>query len=101
MVVERIVTASLGGTCVADGQTAVQGVTLNWTSSPTPNSGYNVYRAASPLGPYARLTTSPLRDTSFVDRDVQSGRKYYYVTTAVDSRGAESLFSNEAVVAVP
>ena len=35
------------------------------------------------------------------DQTVLSGYTYYYVTTAMDSQGVESSYSNEAVTTVP
>jgi len=39
--------------------------------------------------------------TSFSDSTVKSGSTYYYVTTAVNSSGAESTKSNEVRTAIP
>jgi fibronectin type 3 domain-containing protein len=47
------------------------------------------------------LNSSPLSTTSYTDQAVQSGFTYYYVTTAVDSQGVESAYSNEAAATVP
>jgi len=38
---------------------------------------------------------------SYTDSTVQSGQTYYYATTAVDSSGVESTYSNQVQVAVP
>ena len=40
-------------------------------------------------------------DTTFDDSSVQSGQTYFYVTTAVDGSGNESVNSNQAQVVVP
>jgi fibronectin type 3 domain-containing protein len=39
--------------------------------------------------------------TAYTDNTVQAGETYYYVTTAVDSRGIESVFSNETMAVIP
>jgi fibronectin type 3 domain-containing protein len=39
--------------------------------------------------------------TSYTDVTVQGGQTYYYVTTAIDSGGNESVYSNEATAVVP
>jgi len=39
--------------------------------------------------------------TVFTDSSVQGGQSYYYVTTSVDSTGAQSPYSNEIQTAIP
>jgi fibronectin type 3 domain-containing protein len=39
--------------------------------------------------------------TTFIDSSVQSGQNYYYVTTSVDSTGAQSVYSNELHEVIP
>jgi hypothetical protein len=39
--------------------------------------------------------------TAYTDSSVQSGNTYYYVTTAVDTTGVESIFSNEMPSVIP
>jgi hypothetical protein len=43
-------------------------VHLNWTASADSVAGYHVYRAASPDGPFIRLTSSLLGTTAFQDQ---------------------------------
>ncbi|HVK59626.1 MAG TPA: hypothetical protein VM735_12655, partial [Candidatus Kapabacteria bacterium] len=44
------------------------GVTLNWTASTdTASAGYHVYKGTSDVGPYTRLTTTPITNASFHD----------------------------------
>ena len=77
-------------------------VTLNWTYSTTPTViGYNVYRATQPNGPYAMINTGLVASATYDDLNVQSGQTYYYVATAVDSSGVESVYSNQASAVVP
>jgi hypothetical protein len=77
-------------------------VALTWDASSSPVSGYNVYRGASSGGPYStKLTASLDPATSFTDTTVQSGSTYYYVSTAVNSSGEESVYSNPAMAVVP
>ena len=40
---------------------------LSWTASPEPVAGYYVYRAASPDGPFVRLSPQPVPGTTFAD----------------------------------
>ena len=77
-------------------------VSLSWNASSSPVVGYNVYRSIVAGGPYAdKLTASPDPATNFVDSNVQSATTYYYVSTAVDSSGHESSFSNAATAVIP
>ena len=80
---------------------APHSVALSWSpSSSTGISSYNVYRGTVGGGPYSLLTNG-VSSTSYTDSNVQSGSTYYYVTTAVDSSGAESVYSNETQAVIP
>jgi fibronectin type 3 domain-containing protein len=76
-------------------------VSLNWTPSTSQVNGYNVYRGSTAGGPYARLNSSPDANTAYSDASVASAHTYYYVTTAVNSSGQESTYSNQVQVSVP
>jgi hypothetical protein len=98
-VVNRIVTAALGGTCVV---TVTHSAALNWTASiSTDVVGYNVYRGTVSGGPYTKLTSSPEALTNYTDNTVVAGQTYYYVATAVDNTSSESVYSNEAQAVIP
>ena len=58
------------------------GVTLNWQASADTVLGYHVYRSASPGGPFARLTGSPVTENTFTDTTVSSNT-YTYMVRAV------------------
>jgi Abnormal spindle-like microcephaly-assoc'd, ASPM-SPD-2-Hydin len=77
-------------------------VALTWNPS-TSNTvmGYNLYRGTSSGGPYTKMNSALNPGTSDTDATVQSGKTYYYVVTAVDSNGAESVFSNQAQAVIP
>jgi fibronectin type 3 domain-containing protein len=47
------------------------------------------------------LQASALGTPSYTDQAVQSGTTYYYVVTAVDGLGRESVYSNESRVLIP
>jgi fibronectin type 3 domain-containing protein len=53
-----------------------------------------VYRSNIEGGSYG-LVASAIGGTTFTDQSPQSGTLYYYVVTAVDSQGRESVYSNE------
>jgi len=77
-------------------------VALSWTASTSPGiAGYNAYRSTVSGGPYTLLNSGLISTTSYSDQAVQSGYTYYYVTTAVNSQGMESSYSNEASATVP
>jgi hypothetical protein len=52
---------------------------VGWTASTSPVAGYHVYRAASPLGPFSRLTTLPVGNTVFTDPAPVAGEATYMV----------------------
>lgn len=93
-----VLTMSLAGTGTTAGQHTV---TLNWNPSTSAVSGYHIYRGSVSGGPYSLLNSTLDSGTSFVDSNVVNGTEYFYVTTAVDSSGVESVFSNEASATIP
>jgi hypothetical protein len=101
-VVNRVMTAAMGGTCVTSGGTTPHSVTLTWLPSSSSNiTGYNVYRATTSGGPYTKVNSSLLAVLTLLDSNVLAGQTYYYVATAVDINNNESIYSNEAPAAVP
>ena len=98
ILVQRIVNAAMGGACFTS---SLHSATLNWTASTSAVAGYNIYRSNSAAGPYTKLNSSPVNGTSFSDNAVWAGQTYYYVTTAVDSNGNESVYSNQAIAVIP
>jgi len=101
VVVQRVINASLGGSCVTGSGTIAHSVSLNWAASTSTNIvGYKVYRGTVSGGPYTLLTNVGATTTA-TDGNVTSGTTYYYVVTAVDSNNAESSYSNQAQAVVP
>ena len=76
-------------------------VVLSWNPSTSLVSGYNVYRCLSATCAYAKINSSLNATTTFTDASVVSGQSYYYVTTAVNSSGQESSYSNQIQVTIP
>jgi len=74
---------------------------LSWTASTSTVSGYNVYRGTVNGGPYTLINLSLVTGLSYTDTTVVSGVTYYYVTTAVDSTGAQSVDSNQVTAVIP
>ena len=65
---------------------AREGMVLIWA----PNSeedvvGYNIYRSTTPGQDYNKINHALVRETTFSDKDIKQGQRYYYVITAVDS----------------
>ncbi|MBZ5600621.1 MAG: choice-of-anchor D domain-containing protein [Acidobacteriia bacterium] len=76
-------------------------VDLSWNASTSVVDGYNIYRSTTSGGTYSKLNSTLNPGTAYTDSTVQAGKTYYYVTTAVDSSGGESIFSNEVQAIIP
>ena len=76
-------------------------VDLSWSPSTSAVVGYNIYRSGASDGPYAKINSALNAATGYTDNTVQAGVTYYYVTTAVDASGVESVYSNQAQAVVP
>jgi Abnormal spindle-like microcephaly-assoc'd, ASPM-SPD-2-Hydin len=76
-------------------------VSLSWVASTSTVVGYNIYRGSVSGGPYTVLNSAPNAGLTYTDTTVTAGQTYYYVVTAVNSSGMESVQSNEASVTVP
>ena len=79
-------------------------VRVSWVASSdaaaNPSLTYNVYRAATCPGQFAKLNSAPVSSTSYLDNTVATGASYCYQVTAVLA-GLESQPSNQAVATVP
>jgi hypothetical protein len=82
-------------------QAGQHSVALSWNASTSQVAGYNVYRGSTSGGPYTKINSGLDASTNYTDSSVQSGQTYYYVTTAVDSQGTESVYSNQAQAVIP
>ena len=91
-------TENLTGSGVAAPQHHVD---LSWIGSTSSVSGYNIYRSTTSGSGYVKLNPSLNVNTAFSDNSVSAGGTYFYVTTAVDSSGMESSFSNQVQAAIP
>lgn len=79
-------------------------VQLAWVPNPEPEvRGYLVYRRVLPDAIFYRMMPEPIRETSYLDRQVARGNRYAYVVTAVDAtaRANESPPSLELLVTLP
>ena len=89
---------SLSGTGIAAAQ---HSVALSWNASTSTVSGYNVYRSLVSGSSYIKINSSLVTTLNYTDSTVQSGTTQFYVTTAVDSSGNESVYSNEVSAPIP
>ena len=76
-------------------------VALSWNASTSTVSGYNVYRSTVSGTGYTKVNPSLVPALAYTDSTVQNATTYYYVTTAVDSSGNESLYSNDTQAIIP
>jgi hypothetical protein len=76
-------------------------VHLTWGPSSSHVAGYRVYRSLVSGNSYNPLNGSVIDALTYDDSTVASGTTYYYVVTALDAEGVESLDSNQAAAAVP
>lgn len=64
---------------------------LSWTANTESDlAGYNLYRAESSAGPFARVNANPITSASYRDDGLKIGVKYYYYVKAVDTARNES-----------
>jgi Carboxypeptidase regulatory-like domain len=77
-------------------------VLLDWTASPSATvTGYNIYRSSVSGSGYVKVNPSTVGSLNYTDTTVQNSATYYYVTTAVDALGDESVYSNEIQMVIP
>ena len=78
------------------------GIALDWADSTESDlAGYNVYRSTVSGTGYTKINPSLVPALAYTDSTVQNATTYYYVTTAVDSSGNESLYSNDTQAIIP
>lgn len=82
-------------------QPVAHNVNLSWSPSSSPVAGYNVYRGTQAAGPFTKINSSLETASVYTDNSVVSGQAYYYATTAVESSGLESSYSNVAQAIIP
>ena len=68
-----------------------QRVILSWEPPGTNIAGYEVYRASSEKGPFAKV--DQVTRTEFIDEGIERNTTYYYKIRAFDPRGLRSPFS--------
>ena len=69
-------------------------LTLNWSASTDSNlQGYHVYRSTSSTGPFARLTSSPVTATSFVDAPPSGTHTYMVRAVKLEQSGSGTYYN--------
>ena len=72
-------------------------VELDWSDNGESDlDGYDIFRATSPAGPFARINGSRLEASTYTDSTVAAGTTYVYVVTASDV--ANNRSANSATV---
>jgi hypothetical protein len=87
-------------TLSGSGTVGTHWVALTW-SPESAVSGYNIYRGTKSGGPYSKINSVLDASTNFTDTAVQAGYTYYYVTTAVNTSGVQSNYSNQVKAVIP
>ncbi len=95
-VVKSVATAVEIVDFTASGET--EGIRLRWRALGAPGAqGFRLYRGSSPAAVTDRLNNGdPIAggpDYSYLDTDVEPGRRYYYRVAAVDGAGREQWLS--------
>lgn len=80
-------------------------LSIFFPANPEPDvAGYEIYRSIDPDLPkesWTKVTTVPLTKTTFLDENVESGKRYYYYIKAIDQAGNVSPPSEVVSEAVP
>lgn len=73
-------------------------VNISWNASTSLSVTYNIYVGGTSGGPYTKIgNTASLQ---FKDLNATAGNTYFYVITALNSSGEESVFSREVSVTI-
>ena len=75
-------------------------VSLNWNDNAEPDlDHYIVYRSTTQGSGYTEIA-NPVVTSDYADSSAVNGTTYYYVVTAVDTNGNESLSGNEVTITI-
>lgn len=77
-----------------NGTTNLTSINLTWTPSSDSVLGYHIYRSANPLGPFTRLTSSPVSANSFVDTGALLGANTYMVRAVKLESASSGTYTN-------
>lgn len=80
-------------------------LSIFFPANPEPDvAGYEIYRSTDPDLPkerWTKVTPAPLTKTTFLDENVESGKRYYYYIKAIDQAGNVSPPSDVVSESVP
>lgn len=80
-------------------------LSIFFPANPEPDvAGYEIYRSTDPDLPkerWTKVTPAPLTKTTFMDENVESGKRYYYYIKAIDQAGNVSPPSDVVSESVP
>jgi hypothetical protein len=76
-------------------------VHLTWGASTSQIIGYRVYRSEVSGTSFSPLNGTTITALSYDDATVTNATTYYYVVTAVDASGTESVYSNQVTAVIP
>lgn len=62
-------------------------INLTWADSSNNETGFEIYRATSPAGPYDIITTTTANKTSYLDSGLVAQTTYYYRLKAINKYG--------------
>lgn len=70
---------------------------ISWSANTEDDlAGYDLYRSDDETGPYTRINTALITETTFADTGLEDNTTYWYKLKAVDDEGLESEFSDSA-----
>jgi len=83
VVVQRVINASMGQSCLVS--TGLHVITVTWTPSTSSGvTGYQISRGTSSTGPFSVVgSVTGVTTATFLDATVVSGQMYYYEIAAV------------------
>ncbi len=100
IVVQRVVNASMGQSCLTS--VGLHVVSVTWTASTSSGvTGYQVSRGTSSSGPFAVLGTVNGTTTTYLDTTVVSNQTYYYVVATIAGGTTSSNSTPVAAVVTP
>jgi predicted esterase len=71
-------------------------INVSWADSSNNETGFEVYQATSPAGPYTTVATVPANQTSYVDSNLVAQTTYYYRIKAINKFGDSGFNPGES-----
>ncbi|MEN7550431.1 fibronectin type III domain-containing protein [Rapidithrix thailandica] len=68
-----------------------QQINLSWQDKSHDESGFQLFRATNPEGPYLAIATVEANETQYQDRDLAPETTYYYKAQAIGSNGESGM----------